>query len=65
MSVPAKLLGHHAHPNLVIVHLAERDVAVRFGDGAAKRERIEKMCGHCETLLLAAARRQSMRRPAQ
>ena len=41
MAMPAKLLGHDAHPDLVIIHLGERNVSVRVGHVLAEEERID------------------------
>src|SRR5690349_12277411 len=39
--VPAKLLGHHAHSHLMIVHFAEGHIAIRFG--LTKLERVNEV----------------------
>ena len=42
MLVPAELLGHDAHPYLVIVHFAERHIFVSCCHCSAKRQGIYK-----------------------
>lgn len=41
MTVPAELLGHHAHADLMIVDAVERDVGIVVLNEPAERQRVD------------------------